>query len=144
MPKTEIQQYQDIEDLFQFIMRVQDKVAGLVVSPEEAAEGEMRKGVFVIKGKNNFMKALQVVGGRLQISDEYDDARTVIIFDRVDIFLKVCKELLSGRSSTFARAKARGDVQIKGDYALRDAIILNRLLAKIGKVLNDYGVKFEE
>lgn len=140
MPKTETQHFQDIEDLFQFIMRVQDKVAGLVVSPEEAAEGEMRKGVFVIKGENNFMKALQVVDGRLQISEKYDDARTVIIFERVDIFLKVCKELLAGRSSTFVRAKARGDVQIKGDYALRDAVILNRLLAKIGKVLNDYGV----
>lgn len=143
MPKTEVEKIQDIEEMLDFIMKIQDKVAPHVVSDAETQQGEDRKGVVIIKGSNNWARAIQVVDGRLEIVTDYERARTGLVFEGVDTFIKVCNELLSGRIGAFARAKARGDVKVTGKYALRDGAIFNRMLTQIGKVLSGYGVKLE-
>ena len=53
----------------------------------------------------------------------------------------MCQELLAGNPSAFARARAKGDVKVVGDYAIRDLSIFNRLLSKVGQILSGYDAK---
>ncbi|GAJ12717.1 unnamed protein product, partial [marine sediment metagenome] len=43
--------------------------------------------------------------GRLIPTDSIDNARTVIVFEGIDIFRKMCQALLAGNPSAFSRAK---------------------------------------
>lgn len=141
MPKTEIEKLAEIDDLFDFIVRVQDRFASEVASPEEAELGEGRKGILMVRGNNKWTKIFELKGGRLLPVNSLDNARTVIVFEGVDVFVEVCQELLNGSPMAFSRARARGDVKVVGDYAIRDVSIFNRLLSKIGKILSSYDVK---
>ena len=139
--KTEEEKLQEINDLFSFIIRVQDRFAPEVASPEEAELGEGRKGILMIRGNNKWARTFEMKGGRLIPTDNIDNARTVIAFEGVDTFIEVCKELLNGSHSAFSRARARGDVRVVGAYAIRDVSIFNRLLSKVGRILSSYDVK---
>ena len=141
MPKTDTEKLAEIEDLFGFILRVQDKFASEVVTPQETRIGEGRKGVLMIRGDNKWSKVFEVKDGRLIPTLGVDNARTVIVFEGVDIFRNVCQELLAGNPGAFSRARARGDVKVVGDYAIRDLSIFNRLLTKVGRILSSYEVK---
>lgn len=142
MAKTEAEKFSDIDSLFDFILKVQDRMAPKIVSNGEAREGEHRKGVILIHGDKDWVRVFEVSGGRLVMSQDLEDVRTLLEFRDVNTFIICCKEVLGGRTSTFARAKARGDVRVKGEHALRDGVIFNRLLGKIGKVLAEYNVTF--
>jgi len=139
--KTDQEKLAEIEDLFGFIIRVQDKLAGELVNGEEMEAGEGRKGVLLIRGNNKWTKVFEVRGGKLIPSNTVEHARTVIAFEGVDAFVTVCQELLAGNPTAFSRARAKGDVKVVGDFAMRDAAIFNRLLAKVGKILSSYNVK---
>jgi len=141
MPKTDIEKLQEIDDLFDFIIKVQDKFSSEVATPKEAELGEGRKGVLMVRGDNKWTKIFELKSGRLIPVDSLDNTRTVIVFEGVNPFVEVCKELLNGNPMAFSRARARGDVKVVGDYAIRDVSIFNRLLAKVGKILNSYDVK---
>lgn len=142
--KTEAEKLVDVEGLFQFILKIQDKVASQVVSAQEAKEGSGRKGILIIKCEEDDRKwnmAFEVINGRLVPTDNLTEVRTGLVFENVGIFLKVVKELLAGNTTAFSRARARGDLKVMGDYAIRDAVIFNELLSKIGRVLVEYNVK---
>jgi len=139
--KTDTEKLLEIEDLFEFILKVQNKLAPEVASPQEAEAGEGRKGVIMIRGDNKWTKIFKVRAGKLVPTDNIDNARTVIIFEGIEIFRKTCQELLTGSPSAFSRARAKGDIKVVGDYAIRDLSIFNRLLAKVGKILSSYEVK---
>ena len=141
MPKTDVEKLSEIEDLFDFILKVQDKISPEVASPQEAKVGEGRKGVLMIRGDNKWTKIFEVRGGRLIPADSIDGARTVIVFEGIDVFRKVCQDLLAGSPSAFSRARAKGDVKVAGEYAIRDLSIFNRLLTKVGRILSSYDVK---
>ena len=141
MPKTDVEKLEDIEDLFDFILKVQDKLAPEVASLQEVEVGEGRKGVLMIRGDSKWTKIFEVRGGRLIPVVGIDNARTVVVFEGIDIFQKVCQELLAGSPSAFSRARARGDVKVVGEYAIRDLSIFNRLLTKVGRILSGYNVK---
>lgn len=142
MAKTEAEKFQDVESLFGFIMKVQDKIAPQIVSDKEAKAGEHRRGVIIIRGENSWARGFEVVDKRIEVIEDLDNVRTAVVFENVNVFMHVCQELMSGRTSAFSRAKARGDIKIKGNYALRDGLIFNRLLAQIGRILKNYGVDF--
>ena len=139
--KTDEEKLAEINDLFDFFLKFQDKFSPQVATKEEAKEGEGRKGVLLIRGPNKFVKVFEVSNGRLIPSTNLDHARTVIAFEGVDVFVTLCQEFLDGNTSAIARAKARGEVRIEGDYAVRDFVVFNDLFAKVGKVLSNYGVK---
>lgn len=139
--KTDIEKLSEINDLFDFILKVQDKLAPEVASPQEVELGEGRKGVLMIRGDNKWTKIFEVRSGRLTPVANVDNARTIIVFEGVDIFQKVCQELLAGSPSAFSRARARGEVKVVGEYAIRDLSIFNRLLTKVGRILSGYNVK---
>jgi len=141
MPKTDTEKLSEVEDLFDFILKVQDRLAPEVATPKEAETGEGRKGVIMVRGDNKWTKIFEVRDGRLIPVDTLDNTRTVIVFEGVDAFIKVCQELLSGVPGAFSRARAKGEVKIVGDYAIRDLSIFNRLLTRVGGVLNSYNVK---
>lgn len=141
MPKSDAEKLAEVDDLFNFILKVQDKLAPEVASPQEAETGEGRKGVLMIRGDNKWTRIFEVRSGRLTPVDKLDDARTVIAFEGVDAFRSVCQELLAGNPSAFSKARARGDVKVVGEYAIRDLSIFNRLLSKVGKILSGYNVK---
>ena len=139
--KSDTEKLSEINDLFDFIIKVQDKVAPEVASPQEAKIGEGRKGVLMIRGDSKWTKIFEVKGGRLVPMDSLDNARTIIVFEGVDVFQHVCQELLAGSPSAFSRARAKGDVKVVGDYAIRDVSIFNRLLSRVGRILTSYDVK---
>ena len=141
MPKTNTEKLAEVEDLFDFILKVQDKFASEVVTPQETRIGEGRKGVLMVRGDNKWAKVFEVKDGRLIPADSLDRARTVIVFEGVDIFRKICQELLAGNPGAFSRARARGDIKVVGDYAIRDLSIFNRLLTKVGRILSSYDVR---
>lgn len=141
MPKTDVEKLSEINDLFDFILKVQDKLAPEVVSPQETQGGEGRKGVIMVRGDNKWTKIFEVKGGRLIPASSIDGARTVIVFEGIDIFRNVCQELLAGNPGAFSRARARGEVKVVGEYAIRDLSIFNRLLSKVGRILTGYNVK---
>ena len=141
MAKSNAEKLAEIDDLFDFILRVQDKLSSEVASPEETELGEGRKGVIMIRGDDKWSRVFELVGGRLVPVSGLDNTRTVIAFEGIDPFVRVCQELLAGSPSAFARARARGDVRVVGDYAIRDAVIFNKLLAKVGRILSSYDVK---
>lgn len=141
MAKTDIERLAEIDDLFEFILRVQDRLAPEVVSSQEAQVGEGRKGVLMVRGDNRWSKVFEVRGGKLVPMDSIDNARTVVVFEGVDPFVKVCQELLAGNPMAFSRARAKGDVKVVGDYAIRDAAIFNRLLSRVGRILSRYNVR---
>lgn len=141
MGKTNTEKLIEIEDLFAFILKVQDKFASEVVTPQETKIGEGRKGVLMIRGDNKWAKIFEVKDGRLIPTSGVDNARTVIVFEGVDVFRKTCQELLAGNPGAFSRARARGGVKVVGDYAIRDFSIFNRLLTKVGRILSSYEVK---
>ena len=141
MPKTEVEKLAEVEDLFDFIIKVQDRVASEVASPEETELGEGRKGVIMIRGDSKWTKIFEVSSGRLVPTESLDNTRTVIAFEGVDAFIEVCQELLNGNPSAFSRARARGEVKVVGDYAIRDLSIFNRLLVRVGRILSSYDVK---
>jgi len=140
-PKTDQEKLGEINDLFDFILKVQDKLAPEVVTPQEMKVGEGRKGVLMIRGDNKWTKIFEVRAGRLIPADSLDKARTVIVFEGIDVFRKTCQELLAGSPWAFSRARAKGDVKVVGDYAIRDLSIFNRLLTKVGRILSSYDVK---
>ena len=131
----------EINDLFDFILKVQDKFSPLVASSQEAKTGEGRKGVLMIRGDHKWTKVFEVKGGRLVPSDNLADARTVIVFEGLDVFREVCNNLLAGNTMAFSRARAKGDIKVEGNFALRHASIFNRLLARVGQILKNYDVK---
>jgi len=131
----------EIEDLFDFVLRVQDKLVSKAVSPEEVDLGEGRKGVIMIKGGNSWVKVLEVSGGRLVSAKDLSNARTVIVFNGVDVLRHLIQELLAGNVGAFSRARARGEVKVVGEYAIRDLAIFNRLFTTAGKLLSSYDVK---
>ena len=137
-------QLSEVEDLFNFIMRVQDKVAPMVASRQEASGGEGRRGVIMIRGDHKWVRVFEVKDGRLIPLDNLDGVRTVVVFESLASFREVCNNLLSGRPMAFARARARGDVKVEGDFALRDAAIFNRLLTRVGQILKSYDVQLRE
>ena len=139
--KTESEKLDEINDLFNFIIKVQDRFAPEVASAEEAELGEGRKGVLMVRGNSKWQKIFELKGGRLVPTDSLDNTRTVIVFEGVDTFIEVCRELLNGSPSAFSRARAKGDVKVVGDYAIRDLSIFNRLFSKVGRILNSYDVK---
>ena len=141
MPKTDTEKLQEINDLFDFIIKVQDKVAPEVASKGEVELGEGRKGVLMVRGDHKWTRIFELKGGRLIPTDKVDGARTVIAFEGVDTFVNVCQELLNGSPSAFSRARAKGDVKVVGEYAIRDLSIFNRLLSKVGRILSSYDVK---
>ena len=141
MIKTDIEKLAEIEDLFGFILKVQDKFASEVVTPQETKIGEGRKGVLMIRGDSKWTKVFEVKDGRLIPTENIDNARTVVVFEGVDIFRETCQELLAGNPGAFSRARARGNVKVVGDYAIRDLSIFNRLLTKVGRILSSYDVK---
>ena len=141
MPKTDAEKIAEIEDLFDFIFRAQEKLASEIVSYQEMVIGEGRKGVLMVRGDNKWTKIFEVKNGKLIPADSIDNARTVIVFEGIDIFRKMCQALLAGNPSAFSRARARGDVKVVGNFAIRDATIFNRLLAKVGRILSSYDVK---
>jgi len=141
MLKTDAEKIAEIEDLFSFIFKAQEKLAPEVVSLQEVAIGEGRKGVLMVRGDNKWTKIFEVKNGKLIPADSIDNARTVIVFEGVDIFRKMCQALLAGNPSAFSRARARGDVKVVGNFAIRDATIFNRLLSKVGRILSSYDVK---
>jgi len=138
--KTDTEKLSEINDLFNFILKVQDRLTSSVASPREVEIGEGRKGVIMVRGNKRWTKIFELKSGRLVPVDTIANARTVIIFEGVDIFRRICQELLAGNPSAFSRARARGDVKVVGDYAIRDASIFNRLLAKVGRILSSYEV----
>ena len=140
--KTDAEKLQEIEDLFGFILRVQDKLAPDVTTASEAREGEGRKGVLMIRGDQKWTKIFEVTRGRLVPQGDLDNVRTIVIFEGVDVFRTVCSELLAGSTAAFSRARAKGDVKVVGDYAVRDGIVFNRLLTRVGEILSGYNVKF--
>jgi len=141
MPKTDVEKLAEVEDLFDFILKVQDRFAPEVVTSEETELGEGRKGVIMIRGDNKWTKIFEVKGGRLIPTESLDNTRTVIVFEGVDPFVNVCQELLNGNPVAFSRARAKGDVKVVGNYAIRDLSIFNRLLSKVGRILSSYDVK---
>jgi len=141
MPKTDAEKIAEIEDLFDFIFKAQEKLAPEIVSYQEMVIGEGRKGVLMVRGDNKWTKIFEVKNGKLIPADTIDNARTVIVFEGIDIFRKMCQALLAGNPSAFSRARARGDVKVVGNFAIRDATIFNRLLAKVGRILSSYEVK---
>ena len=140
--KTDIEKLTEINDLFDFIIKVQDKLSPQVVSQEEMNGGEGRKGILMIRGPNKWVRVFEVSNGRLTPTTNLDHARTVIAFEGIDSFINVVQEFLNGNTSAISRAKARGEVRIEGDYAVRDFMVFNDLFSKIGQVLSSYGVKF--
>lgn len=141
MPKTDAEKLAEIDDLFDFIIRVQDKIAPEIATTQEVELGEGRKGVLMVRGDHKWTKIFELKGGRLVPTDNLDNARTVIVFEGVDVFIEICKELLAGNLMVFSRARAKGEVKVVGDYAIRDLSIFNRILSKVGKILNSYDVK---
>ena len=141
MTKTYTEELSEINDLFDFILKVQDKLSPEVASKQETELGEGRKGVLMIRGDNKWTKIFEVRAGRLIPCDSLDNARTVVVFEEIDTFREVCQELLAGNPMAFSRARARGNVKVVGEFALRDASIFNRLLAKVGSILRSYNVK---
>lgn len=141
MLKSDVEKIAEIEDLFDFIFKAQEKLAPEVVSLQETIVGEGRKGILMVRGDNRWTKVLEVKDGKLIPTDDIANARTVIVFEGIDVFRKTCQELLVGNPSTFSRARARGDVKVVGDYAIRDAVIFNRLLSRVGRILSSYEVK---
>jgi len=139
--KTDIEKIAEIDDLFDFIIKFQDKFSPQVASREETREGEGRKGILMIRGPNKWVRVFEVSNGRLTPSTNLDHARTIIAFDGVDAFVNVVQEFLNGNTSAISRAKARGEVRIEGDYAVRDFMVFNDLFSKVGQVLTNYGVK---
>ena len=141
MPKTEAEKLQEIDDLFDFIIKVQDRFSSEVASLNEMELGEGRKGILMVRGDSKWTKIYELKSGRLIPTDSLDNARTVIVFEGVDTFIEVCKELLNGSPMAFSRARAKGNVKIVGDYAIRDVSIFNRILTKVGRILSSYNVK---
>jgi len=141
MSKSESEKIAEVEDLFSFIMRIQDKIAPEVATVQEATLGQGRKGILMIRGEEHWVKVFEVDDGRLIPRDSVDGARTVIVFEGVDAFQEVFKDLLSGNLTSFSKAKARGLVRVEGVYAVRDLMIFNRLFSTLGRVLSGYGVR---
>ena len=141
MGDNEGQKLDEINDLFEFILKVQERISPEVVSSQEVEGGEGRKGVLMIRGGTKWVKAFSVNGGKLVPTEGVDDARTVVTFDGVDAMRNLLQELLTGSPGAFSRARARGDVKIYGEHAIRDLSIFNRLLTKVGQALNSYDVK---
>ena len=141
MPKTDSEKLSELNDLFDFILKVQDKLAPDMVTTQERDLGEGRKGVIMVRGDNKWSKVFEVRAGRLIPVDSIDGARTAIVFEGVDAFRSLCQELLAGRTGAFSKARARGDLKVVGDYAIRDLAIFNRLLSKVGQILSGYNVE---
>jgi hypothetical protein len=140
MAKTEEEKVQEIEELFEFIIKYQDKFKSQVATQQEVSDGDGRKGILMIKGPNKFVKVLEVKNGRLSATTDVTNTRTVILFDSIDSLIEVIQEFLNGNTSAISRAKARGSVKIEGDFAVRDFLVFNDIFSKIGEVLNAYGV----
>ena len=136
----------EVEDLFSFIMKVQSQFSSEVATLEESTLGEGRIGALMIRGAkedgSSWSRVFEVSKGGLVPASDLDSVRTVIVFEGIDIFRSVCQELLAGNVSAFSRARARGEVKVLGNYAVRDFSIFNRLLSKVGAVLRGYGVKY--
>ena len=141
MPPTDIEKLAEVDDLFDFVLKVQDKLTPEVLTQSEMEMGEGRKGVLMIRGGNLWTKVFEVSGGKLIPRDDLDNARTVIVFDGVDSLRHLIQELLSGNTSAFSRARAKGEVKVVGEYAVRDLSIFNRLFSTAGQLLSSYGVK---
>ena len=138
---TESEKLSEIEDLFTFVLRVQDKIAPEVISQNEMEIGEGRKGVLMIRGGNKWTRIFEVAGGKLIPSGDLNNARTVVVFDDVDTLRTLIQELLAGNTSAFSRARAKGEVKVVGEYAVRDLSVFNRLFSTAGQLLSSYGVK---
>jgi len=141
MLKTDQEKLAEVDDLFNFILKVQDRISPQVATTQEAEVGEGRKGVLMVRGGQKWVRCFEVRGGRLVPSNNVDGARTVVAFESIESFRKVCSELLAGRPGAFSRARARGEVRVEGEYAIRDLSIFNELLSKVGRLLSQYGVK---
>lgn len=107
--KTDTEKLAEINDLFDFILKFQDKFSPQVASKQETKEGEGRKGILMIRGPNKFVRVFEVSRGRLTPSENVDHARTVIAFEGIDAFIRVVQEFLNGNTSAISRAKARGE-----------------------------------
>jgi len=139
--KTDAEKLSEVEDLFDFILTVQDKFASEVVTLQETRIGEGRKGILMIRGDNKWTKVFEVRAGRLVPTTNVNNARTVIVFEGIDVFRRTCQEFLTGSPMAFSRARAKGDIKVVGEYAIRDVSIFNRLLTKVGRILSSYEVK---
>ena len=143
--RSDSEKIADVEELFNFVLKVQDKIAPEIVNPNEEATGEGRKGVIMIRrgdGRGDkYVKVFEVINGKLVPSDSIDHARTVIVFEGVDAFVSLCQELLANKPGAFSRARARGEVKVIGEHAIRDLSIFNRLLGRVGRILGSYNVK---
>ena len=137
----EEQKLKEIDDLFEFIMKVQSKISPDVCSEAERTIGQGRKGVMLIRGSRKWVRVFEVDNGVLTASNDIENARTVIAFENVDIFRGLVQELLNGSTSALSKYRARGEIRIVGDHAIRDLSAINRLLTKVGQILNDYGVR---
>jgi len=136
--KSETEKLSELDDLFSFILKIQERVA----TPEETRDGEGRKGVLMIRGsESKWVKIFEVCGGRLVEKSGVEDARTVIVFEGVDVFRNLIQDLLDGKPGAFSRARAKGDIKVVGEHAIRDLAAFNRLFSSVGKVLVNYGVK---
>ena len=132
----------EIEDLLDFVLKVQDRLAPDVVSQEETIEGEGRKGAIMVRKESGaWIRIFEVDGGKLMTTTSLDNVRTLIIFEKAEAFKKVCQELLAGSPGAFSRARAKGEVTLKGECAVRDLMVFNRLLSRVGQTLTSYGVK---
>jgi hypothetical protein len=140
MAKTNEEKIQELEDLFNFIINYQDKFRSQIATDQEASDGDGRKGILMVLGPPKFVKVIEVRNGRLCMSNDVENTRTVILFKDLDSLIEVIQEFLNGNTSAISRSKARGDVRIEGEFAVRDFIVFNDIFAKIGEVLNAYGV----
>lgn len=138
--RTNQEKLGEMDDLFDFILRVQEKFTPRVLTKEEMKTGEGRRAAIVVRGEDKWVKIFEVSQGVLVPKDSLDGIRSVIAFEGVDIFRNVCQSLLDGNTTAFSRARARGDLKVAGDYAVRDFAVFNRLFANIGKILGKYGV----
>ena len=142
MPRSEEEKFQEITDLFDFILKVQDKFPNDVMTEYEASQVSGRKGVIYIRGnERKWTRVFEVGMGKLIPQNDLNNARTVITFEGPDSFIRMAQELLGGNSNAVAISKARGDVKIIGEYAVRDFMVFNNLLAKAGRVLSGMNVK---
>ena len=141
MAKTVEEKIAEANDLLDFVMKIQDRLPLEVASPGEAETGEGRRGAIMVRGDNKWTRVFEVVGGRLVPLNTLEGVRTVVAFEGVDAFLKLCQELLAGSPGAFSRMRARGEVRIEGEFAVRDFMVFSRLLTRAGQALNSYGVK---
>lgn len=137
-PHNESNSEAEIEKLISDFIRISKQMqVRRATTPEEQAQMEKKKAVFMIKGLRK-RYILEIVGLELRESDNLDDVTTYCYSASPKVFLETIDRILSGDVDAFKRALERGDFVMKGKQSFHDRIMWAKALERLSAIRNLY------